>query len=94
MSSVASQKHGPEVLLIFLGHSSDADSLADAIYDLERDLQRLLDQHLRFPQKFHSRVSAYGNGEKTGCPSLADRTKWSLRRLSEQTLRSLFSKRG
>jgi hypothetical protein len=46
MSAVASEKLGPEVLLVFLGHSSDADALADAIYDLERDLQRLLDQHL------------------------------------------------
>ena len=46
MSAVASQKLGPEVLLVFLGHSSDADALADAIYDLERDLQRILDEHL------------------------------------------------
>lgn len=46
MSAVAAEKFEPEVLLIFLGHSSDADDCADAIYSLESELQRHLDQHL------------------------------------------------
>jgi tetratricopeptide (TPR) repeat protein len=46
MSMTASENFGPEVLLIFIGHSSDADAFADEIYDLGGELQHLLDQHL------------------------------------------------
>jgi tetratricopeptide (TPR) repeat protein len=46
MTAIDSEKFGEEVLLVFIGHSSDADVCAEAIYDLERELQRVLDQHL------------------------------------------------
>ncbi|MFN0314296.1 MAG: DUF4062 domain-containing protein, partial [Burkholderiales bacterium] len=68
MSAVASQKHGPEVLLIFLGHSSDADTLADAIYGLERDLQRLLDQHLSVSAEIPFKSVRIWEWRKDGLP--------------------------
>ncbi|MFZ4508197.1 MAG: ATP-binding protein [Fimbriimonas sp.] len=68
MSAVASQKLGPEVLLIFLGHSSDADALADEIYDLERDLQRLLDQHLSVSSELPFRSVRIWEWRKDGLP--------------------------
>lgn len=68
MSAVASQKFGPEVLLVFLGHSSDADALADAIYDLERDLQRLLDQHLSVSAELPFKSVRIWEWRKDGLP--------------------------
>ena len=38
---------GSDVLLIFLGHSDDATAEAEALRDVERDLQRELEQLLR-----------------------------------------------
>ncbi|MFL5381859.1 MAG: DUF4062 domain-containing protein [Longimicrobiaceae bacterium] len=37
---------GPEVLLIFVGHSDDAAAEAGALLEIERDLQRVLEHHL------------------------------------------------
>lgn len=68
MSAVASQTLGPEVLLIFLGHSSDADALADVIYDLERELQRLLDQHLSVSAELPFKSVRIWEWRKDGLP--------------------------
>ncbi len=46
MRPALATKFGPEVLLIFVGHSDDADGEAQAILDVEHDLQRVLEQHL------------------------------------------------
>lgn len=44
MSSPIPSKFGPEVLLIFIGHSNDADEEAQAIRNLERELGRELER--------------------------------------------------
>ena len=75
MSAVASQKLGPEVLLIFLGHSSDADILADAIYDLERELQRLLDQHLSVSKDLPFKSVRIWEWRKDGLPVVGGQDK-------------------
>jgi hypothetical protein len=41
MSSPMPSKFGPEVLVIFIGHSNDADEEAQAIRNLERELGRV-----------------------------------------------------
>ena len=46
MNSTHPSEFGPEVLLVFVGHSSDADKEAQVILDLERDLLREL-EHLQ-----------------------------------------------
>jgi len=38
-------KFGPEVLLIFVGHSEDSDQEAAKLLEIEGDLQRVLEQH-------------------------------------------------
>jgi Domain of unknown function (DUF4062)/Putative ATP-dependent DNA helicase recG C-terminal len=46
MTAMSPSKFGPEVLLIFIGHSEDADGNAEAVLGVEHDLQRVLEQHL------------------------------------------------
>ena len=44
MNAPSLSRFSSEVLLVFIGHSSDADTEAKAICDLERDLQRELER--------------------------------------------------
>jgi hypothetical protein len=46
MKRALPSKFGPEVLLIFIGHSDDADAEAEAVLGVERELQSVLEQHL------------------------------------------------